>query len=63
MRLFECFLLYGEEFMLSVIIKCIKMKEKKIKNELIDEEVVRYVKSTMIEECYNEKKSIRNILK
>jgi len=39
------------------------MKEKKIKNELFDEEVVRYVKSTMIEECYNEKKSIRNILK
>ena len=63
MRLFEVFLLYGEDFMLDFLYKCIKVSDKKLSNDLIDEEVIRYIKSYMIEECFNLRLSIKNIIK
>jgi len=53
--LFENFLLYGEDFIIKFIYKCVKVKEKKIRS-MDDELLLRYVKHEMIEECLRDKR-------
>lgn len=49
-RLFEVFLLRGQKFLLTFIMKCVKLKQKKLA-ALRSTDLLRYLRKDMILEC------------
>lgn len=52
-RIFELFLLEGEEFIIRFLFKMIKLKQKKIL-DMRDLECMHYMRQGMVLECINE---------
>jgi hypothetical protein len=60
-RVFELFLLEGERLLIKLLMRMIKLKQKKLLT-LYELDLLRYIRSEMIQECLKEK-SLKELLK
>ena len=60
-RLFEIFLVRGENFIILLLVKCLIIKQSYIINSACPK-ILYYIRQAMIKDCLKEKGSLHNIL-